>query len=318
VLLPDEIQSCNVQCCDPPAGYFTAGAGFYLIQPNFTSNPIGVYRSTTGLTTTRVQRDFPYHMDVAPLAWIAFISETGLGFRVRYFGLCQSSGDAFDLPAGASFTSAAPLGLTISAGANERFAAASDLDLDVWDFEATKLWRGPNWEILGAAGVRYAHLAQNYLAASSGLLGGASAEFLDSGHNFNGAGPTVAVDVRRLFGNSGFALYSNARGSLLFGSAQHRVGRQTVSSTTGLVTAFDESAAFQASVMPVGELEFGAAYRRDLGRADILVEIGLVGQTWLGAGNASNSSILNNGAFNADNTGNLGLIGMAFRFGLNF
>jgi len=317
-LLPDEIQRCTVQCCSTAGGYFTAGGGFYLIQPYFASNPIGAYRSSVGTTFSRVERDFPYHMDVAPLAWLSYTSESGLGFRVRYWQLCQSSQDSFGLPKGASFASAAPLGLTITAGADEGFAAASDLMLLVWDFEATQVWRCDNWQILGAAGIRYAHLAQDYLAASSGIVGGPNAQYLDSGHNFNGAGPTVAVDIKRLFPSSGFALYSNARGALLFGSAHQRVFRQVTSPTTGLPLSLEESASFQATVLPVGELEFGAEYRRDLGHADLLVQLGLVGQVWLGAGNGANSSVLNGGSFHSDNNSNLGFVGMAFRFGVTF
>jgi len=316
--LPDEIQRCTVECCNAPEGYFIAGGGFYLIQPYFTSNPMGVYRSVSGITVTRMERDFPHRMDVSPLAWLGYISENGLGFRVRYFQFCADSRDSFNVPKGTSFTSAAPLGLPINAGEDEGFAAASDLMLSVWDFEATKLWRSCNWGILGAAGIRYAHIAQDYLAASSGIVGGANAEYLDSGHNFNGAGPTVAVDVKRLFGNTGFALYGNARGSLLFGSAHQRVFREVTSSTTGLPLLLDESASFQAAVLPVGELELGAEYRRDLGRADFLVQLGLFGQVWWGAGNAANSSILSGNSFHADNAANLGFIGMAFRFGVNF
>jgi hypothetical protein len=74
----------------------------------------------------------------------------------------------------------------------------------------------------------------------------------------------------------------------------------------------------QASVLPVGELEIGAEYGRDLGRAYLVVQLGFVGQVWWGAGNAANSTVLNGSSFRADNASNLGLVGLAFRLGLSF
>jgi hypothetical protein len=131
---------------------------------------------------------------------------------------------------------------------------------------------------------------------------------LQSGHNFNGAGPTLAVEGRRAIGNSGFALYGNGRAALLFGTA-----RQEVHFAHPTAGAFD-NAARQADVLPIGEIELGVEYGRDVGRLRAFAQAGCHGQFWWGAGNASNTAVLGG----PDNSSSVGLVGGAFRVGVTF
>src|SRR5262249_8024945 len=116
--------------------------------------------------------------------------------------------------------SAAPLGLqAVTLRPTDSLGAFSQLRLNVWDFEATEdLSVGP-WSILVAGGVRYAHLAETYNATVRTTAGTPGQE-LASGHNFNGAGPTLAFAVNRPLGSTHFYLYGNCRGSVLFGTAK--------------------------------------------------------------------------------------------------
>ena len=97
------------------------------------------------------------------------------------------------------------------------------LQLDVWDFEADQALDFGYWTMLFSGGLRYAHLAQNYnaflLASATNVNNGNlfnESGGITSGHSFNGAGPTIALEVMRKLGDSGFALYAGARGAVLF------------------------------------------------------------------------------------------------------
>jgi hypothetical protein len=74
------------------------------------------------------------------------------------------------------------------------------------------------------------------------------------------------------------------------------------------------SRAQQADVIPVGELEIGGEYSRDLGRYRLFAQAGLVGQVWWGAGNAAN----NNSGGSPNNSSDLGFLGFVFRGGISF
>jgi hypothetical protein len=68
------------------------------------------------------------------------------------------------------------------------------------------------------------------------------------------------------------------------------------------------------SLMPVGELEVGAEYGYQFGRARVFAQTGLVGQIWWGAGNASDTA----DNLSSDSSSNLGFIGLVFRAGVTY
>src|SRR5262249_48938669 len=158
-----------------------------------------------------------------------------------------------------------------------------------------------------AAGLRYTHIAQDYAAAS--LFANGSSRAIASGHNFNGAGPTIAIDSHARIGQSGFGLYGNARLAVLFGSGEQApfaVNRNAA----GVLPSQREAFANQSDVLPVGELELGVEFGRSFGdgRPRAFFQIGLVGHIYWGAGNASDTeSLFTNGA---DSTSNLGFVGV--------
>ncbi len=315
--------SASCACCgrDPSwfepfgdTGRFYASVGFYLIQPNFETNPAFGISRTVGTQTTSVQTDFTYGLDGAPMVEFGFFTPNGYGGRVRYFEFARGAafyglGNPIAGENGtATITSAYPQGLGFASNLNGSTQAAynfsSDLNVMTWDFEATKLWSCNGLEMIGAAGVRYAHLAQNYRASSPSTI-------IDSGHNFNGAGPTIAFDATQRLGNSPLALYGKARGSVLFGSANNNSYRLTPET-------FNSASSSQSDVLPVGEIEIGLQADSNLGggRLRVFGQIGFFGQGWLGAGNASNTESIFSDDPNSN--GNFGFVGMAFRAGVNF
>ncbi len=295
---------CNHNYCCGNNGGAYGGIGLYWIQPNFETNP--AFRLFQG--NVQRQQDFTYNMDIAPTFWLGWADEHGTGGRLRYFEYAQGSTIQGVVPAGTSIQPAQPLGFfagTIPAGSYG--VAESTLNVLTWDLELTKQWDCECWTVIGAAGLRYAHLAQNYhaFAAANTSLG---SEVL-SGHNFNGAGPTVSVEAKRHIGNRGAAVYANSRLSLVYGT-----GQQSVFGTSDAVVF--ERHTRQADVLPIGELEIGVEANRDQGRYSVMVQTGFVGHVYWGAGNAANSEgVFTNGA---DNSSNLGFVGLVFRIGVGF
>ncbi len=293
---------CNHHYCCGRGGFY-AGLAFYFVQPNFETNPAGRVDFGDGFER---QQDFTYNLDLAPSFWVGWQGESGYGGRIRYWEYAQGSTIGGLVPTGATVFSAQPLGLgPIVRTEGDFIAAQSTLNVLTWDFEVTKQWDCECWTILGAAGVRYAHLAQNYNVVTD-----AGTE-LASGHNFNGAGPTVALEAKRHIGGGGFAAYAISRLAFLYGTGQQSAYQPDAETKTLL-----ERHARQADVIPYAELEIGLEANRDMGRYSLMMQSGLVGQVYWGAGNAANSEgIFTNGA---DNSSNLGFVGITLRFGVGF
>jgi hypothetical protein len=228
---------------------------------------------------------------------------------------------------------------TVPTGA-DGLTFASTLELDVVDLEATQDVHMGCWSLLFSGGVRYARLSQKYSATrfNSGsfdtwwLLPTRVAEdsaTLDSEHEFEGVGPTAAVEARRVVGCTGLILYGSARGALLFGKNKQDASLGTAfrgdylrpnhSLVTFDRTTFTHASASGDDVLPVLELELGVEFAHDLGAALLLLRAGVVSQTWFGAGNAANNDLLVAGGDEvADNDSDLGLFGLKFEAGLQF
>jgi hypothetical protein len=344
--------------CQAPAGCLFAGGGLYLLQPYFTANPAySVYQETKGgqatpmatgvdfqhlkgpppsqpsqggggLDTATVTRvDLSHHMDVAPMLWLGYAGPGGLGGRVRWWCFSQASSQTQMFPPSTGPTevtlvSAAPLGPQLFAntdkGQSAAFAATSALEMQVGDIEVFQDFAGCKWDVLLSGGVRIAHLNQDYSAFVTESAGASALhETLISGHNFTGAGPVLAAEGRRGLG-CGLALYGSVRGALLYGSARQNV-LSTGSPGDPSPTAGSDH---RDKVLPVGELELGLEYGRCVGPAWLFGQIGLVGQDWLGAGNASRTATAGVPTgfpiFNATVDNDLGLLGLAVRVGVSY
>jgi hypothetical protein len=317
-------------------------------QPSTQTNTSNFTQTTTSVTTTQTPADpkpsasidgatqlahpdFAHHMEVAPLIWIGVANDDGLGVRGRWWQLSDSSGASIvnrDTSGSTVITSASPLGLSISSPGNTLSSGSGadllnfhrDLDLVVWDLEATQSLEVGRCGVLLSGGVRYAHLGQSYAAARSNSDPGPATDgvirqdtsILLSGHNFNGAGPMASIEVWCPIGESGLSLFGNVRGSVLFGARKEHASTQTVlAGTMADNTPFNQTSTENATadgdaVLPVVELEIGLEYGRQLGRFFPFVRTGLVGQNWFGAGNSSSTD------------GDLGFFGLEASLGVNF
>lgn len=349
----NEVSTCCDHCLNECLGgtTLTAGAGFYYLKPHFDNNPaFAVFAATNG-GVAQTETDFSYDCSFSPVIWLGVASEGGLGFRMRWFHFQQSAdplaASTTDSTGATHIRSAAPLGLNIDSdrtilvdpnrvgGAN--FAFTTSLQLDVWDFEADQALDFGYWTMLFSGGLRYAHLAQNYNAfllanatnVNNGNLFNESGG-ITSGHSFNGAGPTIALEVTRKLGDSGFAVYAGARGAVLFGRSKQDsfrnllATRTTPSGTTVRdgPTTNDSAQTSHEQTLPVTELEVGVNWSRDVGRTNLFFQTAFVGHNWWGAGNGANNDVMGSSGGRTDEISDpkssLGLIGLKVVTGIRY
>jgi hypothetical protein len=314
-------------CCDKGCGHSTCcdkncgnghddgglcvygDVGFSIMRPYFKTDPAFFVNTQLGLPPT-VGRviDFGLGTQFVPEINIGVVGCDGLGFRVGWWGF--ATGDHQTVTSPGTALSATPLGSFSLGNAGNVLEAEAHLNMNVWTFEVTQDWQMGRCAMLVAGGLRYAHIAQRYDEVN---LTSPSTSFVDSGHNFDGVGPTLYVRGRRQCGCSGAYLFGDARGSLLVGrfkqAASSFIG---VIGTPGPLDLADSS----RMVMGEGELELGAGWRRDYSGIDVFLEAGVTGQLWSEVGNSSRSTIGLESVSTVDN--NLGLMGITIRAGINY
>jgi hypothetical protein len=331
-------------CCQPDNRCrrgLIGGAGIYWMQPYFIDNPAFTVSTTTltgpggTLRTTTERINISQHMEVAPQLWLGYLSDAGLGARVRWWYFRQGTGQSISVPAATPGTltflsSAAPLGFSAfvdNDGSAATLATTSKLQFQVWDAEAINSVQTGRWDLLFAGGLRFVHINHQYNAFVGGDSGGDAggdagapirASVL-SGHSFHGIGPVLALEARRALGDSGLSLYSSARGAVLFGSAKQNATDIFISEDG---TFADSSTDTRNSVLSVVDLELGLEFGRNVGSSHVFGQVALVGQEWWGAGSASRAVNVN--SFGVPSQGgaivdtNLGFVGVVFRVGVNY
>jgi hypothetical protein len=304
-------ECCNWGAREP---IVVANVDLDFLKPYWKTNPAFVVGTMAGPVPTVHVTDFDYSMQVVPQFTLGVMGHDEIGVRFGWWGFAAQSSDFTSVGAGAIATSAAPLGILVPAVATQGLAASSKFRFDVWDFEAFEIFHPCNLSLLVSGGVRYAHISQNYNAFAVDAAG-LQLESVLSGHNFNGAGPTVSVTGKHGLGESNFYIYGNARGSVLFGQ-----GKQTASCLLAGIDFADVNNSWN-DVLPELEFEVGLGWYRALGQARVFAQAGLVGQAWFEAGNSSRSDlsgVLGSFSVGSQTDGTLGLLGLSVRVGVNY
>lgn len=304
VLLPPQSFDVNVKAPNDTRerhGQWSISGGVYLLQPVFENNPAFVVASGGNIFR---QVDFNHRLNVAPDVWLGYTSERGWGVRGRWFQFDHGSAGGYTAAVGETITGMSSLAVG-RVSISGTIAASSNLAVNVGDFQATCTIEDAHWLHVLGIGVRYAHMSQDYRAT---LTNPATRIDLTSGHNLNGVGPDFSLETKRRIGESGFAIYGQLHGAILFGRAKE----EYTAINNGVFQQFTRR---QTDVLPVGELEFGAEYERNVGRAKLFVQAGFAGQVWWGGGNASNLDAV---GFSSAANSNFGFIGLAIRAGVRY
>ena len=296
-------------------GGWIAGAGIEILEPRWGNNPaygqvVASSNSTSTQTLqTTTQADFNMGVAAAPLLWLGYVGENGVGVRAR--GSMFYDKDTLSLnclPQTNSTTtiySASPAGVggfssaNVSPSNSNAFVFNSDLTMQVADLEI--LWDLHSGSRLAAlrGGVRYAYLAQNYNATwknSASRLWTATKDALSttltSQHNFTGLGPVASVEAAYPLGQTGFRLIGMPAARSC--SAREHNGRPLHLGHQRLlwIPAPPDAPKHSQSagvLMPVLEFELGADWGHTLVAYRFAISTALVGQVWFYGGNASNS-----------------------------
>jgi hypothetical protein len=300
VLMPPQVVDGPVKAPNTERekyGEWSISGGVYFLEPVFASNPAFIVHSGGGNVSRQV--DFNHRLDAAPNVWLGYVSERGWGVRFRWFEFDHGSSAGYAAAPGETVTGMSSLGLG-NVPVSGTITASSRFAVNMGDLQATCNIDDAKWSYLLGIGIRYAHMSQDYAAA---LTNPATRIDLSSSHNLNGAGPSFALETKRRIGESGFAIYGQINGAIVFGQ-----GNDTYTAVNnGIPQQFTRG---HNDVLPIGELELGGEYQRSMGRAKLFVQAGFVGQVWWGGGNASN--------LDSSSNSNFGLIGLALRAGVRY
>ena len=322
-------------------GGWIAGAGVLILEPRWSSNPaydrLGANSTDTQTLQTNVQTDFNMGAGAAPLLWLGYVGDNGIGIRGRWSQLYDKNNLSLNSPAQTDSTttttySAYPAGVGFSAISspdyNDAFAFGSDLTMEVADLEILWDCHPARGSLVFGAGLRYAHLAQNYNASwvSTPLdpTQDTYSTTLTSGHNFNGLGPVASVEAAYPLGQSGFRLTGSARGSLLFGTGTEEASMVALDTDaygdppSQTLTSNSQSV---GGTLPVLEFELGADWGHALGAYRFSIQTALVGQIWFYGGNASNSASVFGSSFPQQNQTTqdaIGLVGARIAAGMSY
>ncbi len=306
--------SCCNNCCDnDPRGGFFFNFEMMFLKPHWANNP-ALFAGTNTLTATagNIQfEDFNFNMQFAPKFSLGYLGASGVGVRSTWWGFAESASRDSAVEAVSALPLINAIGNSVDVTAIGNLLTRGHLNMNVWDNEVVYTAEAGPWEFLLGAGLRYAHIAQQYSAAVVDPTG-ATLDTLVSGHNFNGAGPTLGLDIRREIGASGLFTFANVRGSLLFGTRSNSSG-VTGAETDVLFAGGTRTADSNDVFVPVGEVELGVGYQRSLGRVRLIAEGSLIAQSWWNAGNSSRSDFIF-----ATTDEALGLFGFGLTIGLNY
>ena len=237
-----------------------AGAELVFLSPHFTGpvdsvNIVDTFNGTNNTITTNsaVTRG----LTATPRVWVGLVGQNCWGVRARYWQLNQASSGVVPFD---------PSGL----GSNTfGYVAQSGLKMYAADLEITKQADFENWQVLGSAGVRDAHVERfGTLSAGKAPLPLLSAFGLaQSGAKFDGVGPTFGIQALRPIcdgccGNWGF--YTAGRGSALWGSTSNSyavTGAGVLPLTGGFNTAYANNGQDQ---LTIGEFQVGVQWTYDL------------------------------------------------------
>jgi hypothetical protein len=293
-----------------------------LLQPRFSSNPALLTVKTvqgaggTSSATVAGVTDFHWDQETAPRFWLGITLGDNWMVRANYWDFRHAPADVAVIhapdPLNTTTTvatvGALPFVATALPGAAppDLIHVSSNLTLDVFDLEGVYSVSTGRWLLQGALGLRHADLEQNYRAGLTNAGNPAAlvtANFRDQSerNSFFGFGPTLAGEASvNLFW--GFAIYTDLRGSLLYGRSHQDATHQF----TGGVPASQSfnSSASQDIFLPITELEAGLAWAHTFGkRFEFTAKTGFVGQVWWNAGSAS---VPAGASFPAIQTANLG------------
>ncbi len=230
-------QDKDLSCGDCPTSNWYVGVDLAVLKPH-----MGTLGADLGIFNHPAVDVTPSHdFQVSPRVWLGWDNADGLGVRARYW--------TFDSDATLAFPVANHPPVFGPIDGTQSWLGADTLDL-----EATQRGCLGNLEFQLAGGFRYANMETGV-----GVYGTAPIPF-EAGIDidFEGVGPTVAIDVRRPIGNRGLALVGSARSSWMYG--------ETDINGSGVLDGIPAGLYADDHMMQINELSLGVQWSRCLAR----------------------------------------------------
>lgn len=218
--------------CSPPGMY--AGVDLLFLSPKISDqglSDIFFYGNVPATAEYGGSLDAP--LEFAQRVTLGYQGELGGGTRVRWFTFDN------DLDYVGTWENGGPV-VDIEGNLN--------LDVDAIDAEFTQSGNFRTWTWMAAAGARYGRVS--FLEEEINFEDVPAAVFLGTtGVEFEGAGPTFAVEACRSIFWEGFSLFGNCRTALLFGD-------------TDVFSAFDGDGRYHINndFVQIWELQAGGRY----------------------------------------------------------
>lgn len=246
-----DVDCCDVDCCASsccPSCYIYGGAEAAFLKPHLGA--IGFsYDGDGALMTPKLD------YEASPRFWVGFENSCGLGVRATYWQIDASArqelpfaGDILDLIADIGdldLPEIVDIGIGVA------------MEAETADVEVTQRGCLGCMEMVFAGGIRYGRMRTGLFV--DGVIiddgdypfrGGVATEF-------EGVGPTLALDVRRPVGCNGLALVGGIRGAWLFGSTDGLLTGDATELAQLTISAEDH-------VMQTYEVNLGVEYTRCL------------------------------------------------------
>ncbi|NUQ65556.1 MAG: hypothetical protein HUU20_24065 [Pirellulales bacterium] len=303
--------SCLSDCFSSQSCGLYGGFGVVLASPFFhnpTQNGIEVY-TFDGENDVWTGWIDPLHYDheFTPKFWLGYVGASGFGVRARTW-LFDHEGDTTEITPGIDAGAAAFVGATDFYGSiwadgdeGESLLVAHSLRTYYIDLEITQQMHFLPASIQFGGGLRVAGIETTYHAAVHDAQGFLT-QRLDAEREFEGAGPTVSLEMRREIGCSGFAVLANLRGSVLFGEVGGYLREDEYTWNDFEFASMNDT----ASTLGIGELELGFEHTTQLASGGRLFFRGTYeGQLWLDAGTPNSAD------------GDLGFEGFGLSVGLD-
>ena len=300
---------CCEPCCPPVQTGWYAGLELLFLKPHFDNGTAFLSSQNGGVAerSNAVSHEFDYDYELAPRIYLGYTTDCGLGFRTRYFQFDhESSTPSVTVPAAGDIETPAIqpyLGsgehFFMDNGAATTYRAGSSLELQTWDLEATSQLTFCRSLVTVGCGMRYLLIEQRYRVDAIHNNGHIQ-ESLFNEHDFEGIGPTFAVELLRPFSCcSCLSMYCNVRGSALYGESNQEFRK--VDGATGATTETYVRGGSDNSIY-VGEIAMGLQYDH----CNFFGRAGFEGQYWHSAGGPTTTDT------------DIGLFGLVLTLGLNY
>ncbi len=249
-------------CCDTPSSNWYVGVDLPVLKPHMGT--LGGYFFDHPAVDITPSHDF----QVSPRIYLGFDNAEGLGVRARYWTFDSDAELAFPTDGAHDFD------FDFGPGEVSVLGTQSWLSADTLDLEATQRGCLGHFQFQLAGGFRYAKMETGV-----GIYGDYEVDDTDTPYtagidmDFEGVGPTIAIDVRRPFGSRGLALVGNARSSWMFG--------KTDINGAGVLDAFPVGIYADDHMMQINEVSLGVEWSRCLARGGkVTVAAAWEAQAW--------------------------------------